>query len=214
MEFKSTDKNHVPHKILIKDLDTANRTAQVYFASFDNVDYDRDVITKGAFSKTISERLPSNNIKYLMYHDSTRPVGIVKELEQDNFGLLATVQISKNTDGKDLAIMYEEGTIDQHSIGFDIIKAEMAKRDNKSVQIIKEVRLWEGSAVTLGANKNTPLVEIKNMKRLLKRGDLSDEILEQLERQYKEIGVLLAAERSQQGEKEDIVKLASSIFSI
>lgn len=216
MEFKNTDRKHVKDGLHLKDLDTSKGTAQVYLASFGNIDYDRDVIQKGAFTKTIQERFSSNNIKFLMYHDMTRPAGVITDLMQDNFGLLANVKLSKNRDGSDLLIMYEEGTIDQHSIGFDIIKANDEVVNDQKVQIIKEVRLWEGSAVTFGANPNTPVVEVKSvlskMERLLKRGDLSDQELEKLEKQYKAIGTLLFAERPQQDERQSVSDIARSIL--
>ena len=77
--------------------------------------------------------------------------------------------------GNDMLKMYADGLINQHSIGFSIIKDEMSKKDN--VRIIKEVALWEGSAVLWGANPNTPTFEVmKSMGEEEKKVTLNSKI--------------------------------------
>ena len=69
----------------IKDIDTAGRV-QVALSKFGNVDSDGDVITRGAFSKSIQERghesQSNRKIKFLRYHDFEHEIGVWKSLEE------------------------------------------------------------------------------------------------------------------------------------
>jgi hypothetical protein len=54
--------------------------------------------------------------------------------------------------------MYNEGLINQHSIGFATVKSEFD--NNTDIRTIKELKLYEGSAVLWGANPDTPTLEM------------------------------------------------------
>jgi selenocysteine-specific translation elongation factor len=60
--------------------------------------------------------------------------------------------------------MYEAGLINQHSIGFSTIKQDW-QNDKKEVRIIKELKLYEGSAVLWGANPETPTLSVKSQSK-------------------------------------------------
>lgn len=60
----------------IKDIDEKNGVVTGYFSIFGNKDSDSDVITKGAYKKTLSENY--NRVKHLYQHDSFRPLAGVK----------------------------------------------------------------------------------------------------------------------------------------
>ena len=53
---------------------------------FDNVDSDKDIIRKGAYQKTIQEN--GNRVKYLYQHNMMQPIGKMKELYEDEKGLM------------------------------------------------------------------------------------------------------------------------------
>ena len=50
----------------IKDVDTKNRIVTGYLSEFGSLDYDKDIIEKGAFTKSIMER--KNDIFFLNQH--------------------------------------------------------------------------------------------------------------------------------------------------
>src|SRR5574343_106347 len=105
----------------VKDIDEQGRKVLIYVSGFDNVDSDGDVIVKGAFTKTISERGPQSlkpRIKHLRDHWDL--VGKPVEMSEDNKGLLVLSQVSKSTLGRDLIEDYKLDLFD-HSIGFEII---------------------------------------------------------------------------------------------
>ena len=184
----------IPAKI--KDVDESTRTVQGYFSVFGNVDSDGDVITPGAFKRTIDSRGPkgSNRIMHLWQHNPTMPLGKPKELEEDDVGLRFTTQISDTTYGQDAIKLYRDGVLSEHSIGFEVIKANPGEQDGKDVWMLTELRLWEGSSVTWGANelarggmKGVTTDWIKErydiLKAAAKSGDYTDETHKSIEHQ-------------------------------
>ena len=153
----------------IKDIDVKSRIVTGYLSAFGNVDSDNDIIEKGAFSKSINERF--NDIFYLQQHDWSKPLGKFKKLVEDEKGLYFEGEIVNTSFGEDQLKLYEAGIVKEHSIGFITIKSEKGN----NARIIKEVKLYEGSAVTLGANNQTPFLGFKSSVNEVK--DLYKKIL-------------------------------------
>ena len=130
----------------IKDLDTAGRRVQFAAASFGNVDSDNDVISKGAFAKSISERGPESTsnrkIKYLRYHDFEHEIGLIKSLEETHDHLVVTADLGRSTKGNDAFLDYQDGIITEHSIGFMLVNDKINIMDS-GVRELKEVNLME-----------------------------------------------------------------------
>jgi HK97 family phage prohead protease len=190
----------------VMDADQSTRTVKVAFSQMGSVDRDNDIINSGAFTKTIKERGPkgSNQVWHLVDHNASLKsvLGKPHELYEESSYLIGITKMIDTPLGNDMLKMYADGLINQHSIGFSIIKDEMSKKDN--VRIIKEVALWEGSAVLWGANPNTPTFEVmkgmneeekkvtlnQRLERLfkaLKHGSYTDESFSLLEIEIKQI---------------------------
>ena len=177
----------------IKDIDAKSMTVTGYWSKFGNVDYDDDIIASGAANKTIAERGPmgSNEIFFLNQHNWSQPHGKPTVLEAQEKGIYFESKIAPTSYGKDALVLYAEGIDVQHSIGFSTVKADYDQKTG--VRTIKEIKLYEGSNVTLGANPETPftgfksltMVEINDqigkMIKLLKDGSLTDEGFGRLE---------------------------------
>ncbi len=135
----------------IKDIDEKNGVVTGYFSIFGNKDSDSDVITKGAYKKTLSENY--NRVKHLYQHDSFRPLAGVKNnklvVKEDSKGLYFESTISQTSWGRDAIKLYADGVVDEHSVGFQTVKAV----DRSDYREITEIKLWEGSTVTWGANE-------------------------------------------------------------
>lgn len=177
----------------IKDIDAKSMMVTGYWSKFGNVDYDDDIIASGAATKTIAERGPmgSNEIFFLNQHNWSQPHGKPSVLEAQEKGIYFESKVAPTSYGRDAIILYQEGIVVQHSIGFSTVKADY---DNKTgVRTIKEIKLYEGSNVTLGANPETPFTgfksltmaeindQISKMIKLLKDGSLTDEGFGRLE---------------------------------
>jgi len=180
----------------INDLDVNNGIVTGYFSKFGNIDRDEDMIMPGAFAKSIQERGPKSNkpeIAFLWQHDMYKPLGKLVDLREDGYGLYFEAKVSDTSYGQDALKLYRDGVITQHSIGFQTIKAIEEQDGDKEVNKILEVKLWEGSAVTFGANPDTPFIgfkaytfeekqdRVKLLVKCLKNGDYTDEMFSLIE---------------------------------
>lgn len=138
-----------------------SRTVTGYFSAFGNVDSDGDMIMPGAYTKTIAENGPngSQRIQHLLQHNTNQPLGKIKELTEDGYGLLFKSQLVPTSFGLDTILLYDAGVFNEHSVGFQTVKSQ-AKGNYKELQ---ELRLWEGSTVTWGANADTPMTGLKGL---------------------------------------------------
>ena len=165
----------------IKDLDSENRKVVVYLAKFDNIDSDNDMFVKGAFSKSIQERGPESTsnrkIAFLRHHNWEMPIGKFLDIKEDDNGLYAVGQLGRSTLGEDAFKDYEDGIIREHSIGFQYIGdktrwMEDSTKEEGGYYQLGEVKLFEGSAVTFGANEMTNVVDViksENKNEIIER---------------------------------------------
>jgi len=178
----------------VKDIDLKTRRVSGYLSGFGNLDHDNDIFVKGAYSKTIVER--KGNIFFLQQHDWSKPLGKFDVLTEDEKGLYFEAEVVNTSFGLDQLKLYEAGIVEQHSVGFQTMQSEMDKKSG--IRKIKEVKLYEGSAVTLGANSDTPFTgfksgikeannQITKIMSVLKSGNLTDETFMQLELALKQL---------------------------
>lgn len=187
----------------IADVDEVKGIVTGYFSSFDVVDSDGDVITKGAFSKTIKEMGPtgSNRIKHLINHDINQMPAKVLELHEDATGLTFVSKAGTHTLGQDWLKMCMEGLYTEHSIGFKVVRNQKGEFHGERVNYITEIKLFEGSTVTWGANQFTPITGVKSLEdvvslfykleKVLRTGTFTDETFEKIQEQYDTIGKVL-----------------------
>ena len=169
-----------------------------YLSSFGNIDSDNDIMAKGAFAKSIAER--KNDIFFLNQHDWRQPLAKFNVLMEDEKGLYFESEPIANTSyGNDVIELYKSGIVAEHSVGFQTIKSDYDQKSN--IRTIQEVKLFEGSAVTLGANSDTPFLGIKSIKdadtliKALRNGNFSDELGLMIEAQIKSIQLSLKEEQ-------------------
>ena len=156
----------------VKDIDMKNKIVTGYLSSFDNKDYDNDIILRGAYKKSIAER--KNDIYFLNQHDWKQPHGKFSVLEEREKGLyFESTPMIDTSYSMDALKLYQAGIVKEHSVGYQVMKEEYSKNDQAN--IIKEIKLYEGSNVTLGANNNTPFTGFKSYN------------LKQVNDQYKQI---------------------------
>ena len=167
----------------LMDFDDKNNIVKGYGSFFDNKDSDQDIIRKGAYLKTIKEN--GERVKYLYQHDMMQPIGKMKELYEDEKGLVFVAEIPKTQLGSDVIELMKAGVITENCVGIMPIVKEM-KADYRE---IREVKLYEISAVTLAANDQAKILDVKGMKnidqvykrydnicKLLRKGDISDDM--------------------------------------
>ena len=201
----------------IMDVDTTTRRVKAVWSRMNNVDLDNDIIVPEAFTKTLMERGPAgkNLVWSLVDHkaDMANVIGKPEELYVEGDMLVAVTPIVETEKGTDMLKLYEAGLVNQHSIGFSTIKSDW-QSEKQDVRVIKEVKLYEGSAVLWGANPETPTISVKSqtkedlnnrLERLLKAfrgGKFTDDTFALMEIQIKNIQAdLLALDFTQSAQK-------------
>ena len=154
-----------------------------YGSYFGNKDADNDIIMKGAYKKTIAEN--GSRVKYLYQHNMMQPIGKMREMYEDDTGLVFVAEIAKTQLGKDVVELMKSGVLTENSVGI----MPMQKENKGDYREITEVKLYEISAVTLAANEEAKILDVKgnvdvdklnkrydNLCKLIRKGDISDEL--------------------------------------
>jgi HK97 family phage prohead protease len=154
-----------------------------YGSYFGNKDSDNDVIMKGAYKKTIEEN--GARVKYLYQHDMNQPIGKMTELYEDEKGLVFVAEIAKTQLGNDVVELMKSGVITENSVGI----MPLQKNNKDGYREITEVKLYEISAVTLAANDQAKILDVKgnidvdklskrydNLTKLIRKGEISDQM--------------------------------------
>lgn len=178
----------------VEDIDAKKRVVTGYLSKFGNIDHHKDIMDEKAFNKTLAER--KNDIYFLNQHNWEQPHGKFAELYTDEYGLkFVSNPLPDTSYSKDTLVLYEEGIIKEHSVGFTTEKDEY----KDGVRTIKEVKLYEGSNVTLGANSQAIFTglktltkediedRVKSILKAFKRGNFTDETFTLLEIALKDL---------------------------
>jgi HK97 family phage prohead protease len=170
------------------DVNTGARTFAGYASTFD-ADLGNDIISKGAFNKTLKER--GDRVKILWQHAD--PIGKPTSMNTDSKGLFVEGKISKTRLGDEAVELMNDGVIDQMSIGFSI-PAGKSERDSKGMRLINEVKLFEFSLVTFPMNENAFVTSIKSVKDAIRCGNYDHTELKELADALAELNALLKNE--------------------
>ena len=143
----------------VKEIDDEAGTFTGYASVFNNLDDGGDIVTQGAFKKTIEER--ANRIKVVWQHDWSQPIGKPLEMAEDAHGLRVKAFISDTALGRDVRTLMRDGVISELSIGYDIVKDAWSEVEGRSVHLLNELRLYEFSPVTLAMNDQAIITGVK-----------------------------------------------------
>ena len=170
-----------PGQTLAMDPETGIVEAYVSVMGILDLDDPPDLIEMGAFSKSVSERGPAgaNRIRVLWQHSWNEVIGkplalvehsrdmlpaeILVKYPQATGGLYAKTQFILDVQrGREAYALYAAGAMDEWSIGFDALNSMWEKENGNTFRRLKELRLWEYSPVTWGANPGTVTTSVKD----------------------------------------------------
>ena len=132
-----------------------------YASCFDKMDQQRDIVVKGAFSKTLHAwHFLGKKPKMLWQHKAHQPIGVWTHLRQDDYGLYVEGQLALGVSLADEAyLLLKEKVLDGLSIGFRTLEAVHDKQ--RKARLILDIDLIEISLVTFGANPNATVSQVK-----------------------------------------------------
>lgn len=139
-----------------------------YASVFGNVDSYGDIVVKGAFAKDLGRWEKSGKaIPLLFGHNMADPdfnIGHVVSAEEDSVGLKVTAQLDlENPKAKQVYRMLKGRRIDQMSFAYDVLDGAKATKDGEDVYEIRDLKLYEVSVVTVGANSETEVLAVKQV---------------------------------------------------
>lgn len=162
-----------------------------------NIDSYKDVITDGAFKKTIKEQ--GERIAFCYQHDIYNPIGKILDIKEDAKGLWLRVKISDAEN--DIKTKIKEGILKEMSIGYSVLDMKRGEQDGEDVNFLTEIKLYEVSLVTIAAN---PMAMIESMKA---EGQEASDVIDA------EFDRLISIERNSE-KKFEIMKLKALVMSL
>jgi len=172
------------------EVDTTRRTVDLVANTYYYFDTYGDVLLSGCCAKSIQERGPKSSmpgkIKHLSNHDLRKGVARPDMIEETTINgmevLHANSWMSETTDGEQTLIKYNEGLIDQHSIGFNYVTLTFIEPESEAwdemlaklinpddaikagfMWAVSEIKLFEYSSLDgFGANRLTPFLGVKS----------------------------------------------------
>lgn len=147
------------------DYNSGSRTISGYAAIFNNRDKAGDILIKGCFAKSISDRGPestaNDKIIMLWQHEMHEPIGRISVLREDDRGLYFEAVIDDVDRGNQAIKQLESGTLNQFSIGYTYVWERCEWDEDRDALIVKEVMLYEISVVSIGCNGETEYLGLK-----------------------------------------------------
>lgn len=157
-----TKQTHRDFPLEVKEITEEGRFSG-YASVFDVIDYYDDEIVRGAFAKSIAEKMPV----MLWQHDSAEPIGVYESIREDDIGLWIEGRLLLDLEkGREACILLKNQAIRGLSIGFVPILWEWENRESRRIRVLKEIDLWEVSLVTFPANPKALVDDVKSIKTI------------------------------------------------
>ena len=151
LEYKS-----VPFEVKAaerNDGDTGWEIAGLASTFWGEPDAYNDVVAPGAFAASIAERAT----KFLFEHQT--PIGKQLEIRETDEGLYGRWSVVDTTAGTDAYKLAKAGVLDSLSIGYVPLEWEIRA---DGVRVLQKCTLYEVSAVSLPANENAVITDVKS----------------------------------------------------
>jgi HK97 family phage prohead protease len=162
-----------------------------YAAGIHNIDRVGDMILPGAFKDDLPRFLADGVVCW--QHDWMNPIGVPLEASEDGYGLMTRCRVSKTSQGIDAMTLIRDKVVKKLSIGYRVESYEWVDRagliaylkgcglseqrqqgiiqqyDEMELDecfLLKKIKLYEYSPVTVPANPNAIITDSKNLGQL------------------------------------------------
>lgn len=147
-----------------------------YGAVFGNVDAYGDVISPGAFAKSLAAHKEAGSMpQMLLEHGSSPlPIGVWKSMAEDGHGLKVEGEFLTTNLGIDSWKAAKAGAIGGLSIGYRPTEFQMRQKADDPRRLLKSVDLIEVSLVGRPANDKARVSQIKSAEDIITIRELED----------------------------------------
>ncbi|MDR1475236.1 MAG: HK97 family phage prohead protease [Holosporales bacterium] len=158
--YKSS--NRAQGHFAVKSLSSSGEF-QGYASVFGIVDQQGDIVEKNAFKECLSKvKACGKYPKLLWQHDQKKPIGYIKELKEDEYGLFIKAQLLLEVEqAKEAYALLKSRAIEGMSIGYRVAKSVRDSKQNSIRRLIK-LELLEVSLVTFAANNMASITDVKS----------------------------------------------------
>ena len=146
---------------------------QGHGAVWDNVDLQGEVMRRGAFAKSIKERIPTGKVKLMVKHfahggDVMELIGTITKAEEDAKGLFFHADLAKTQLAQETRQLVMDGHVDGASVGFMPIQWGFIKvGELEDIIEHKESKLFEITVTVMPANELARLTGAKTLEAAL-----------------------------------------------
>ena len=132
-----------------------------YGSIFGNKDRGGDIVVAGAFTGSLVEhRQRGTSVKMFWQHDPHQPIGKWVDMAEDAKGLYVKGRLNMGVQrAREAHALLKEGDIDGLSIGYSVLDGE--PDDSKNAFMLKKVRLFEISIVSIPMNERARIDAVK-----------------------------------------------------
>lgn len=138
-----------------------------------------DVVKEGAFTRTLKEWKDSGRkIPFLWSHgmDDLKAFIGSAAADEDEKGLHFIAELDDTPEAQRVRELYKDGRLSKFSFAYDIAdQGEVELEDGRKANELRDLTLYEISAVTVPANDTAEVVSVKAQEKVGKRNRKTDE---------------------------------------
>lgn len=140
-----------------------------YVAAFGNVDRGGERIVKGAFAKTLMERVRSGKVPLMKRHmlyggDSEDVIGVITDAREDEYGLWIHADFLPDDEAQKARSKIVKGAVWGLSVGLEIVRYGEVIENDKHIFEIYEAKLLEGTITVKPLNENAVITAAKSLR--------------------------------------------------
>lgn len=165
--FRATS-HSVPLEIKLARDDAAGEISG-YGAIFGNKDLHGDIIAKGAFRASLAEHKAQRTTPVMLWsHDQSKPIGTWDRIAEDDKGLVVSGKLNLDVQGgRDARSLLLSGALKGLSIGYAPDPRQTSFDKDTGARLLKSVKLYEISLVSIPANPQARIVEAKSIANVI-----------------------------------------------
>lgn len=132
------------------------------------LDRQDEIVEPGAYADL--ESLVKDGFSAVGHNSWNLPIGTIEEAREDSKGLFVRIKFHSTGEAQAARTVVKErfdrGKSVGLSIGYDVLESARETRDGVEIRILKKIKVWEVSIVTVPANQESLVVAAKQINDL------------------------------------------------